>query len=117
MCVQGHSQINSKLDASTLGEEDDWCLEADRVAALAAECYNLWHEGPDVEHEFWHMCCSQQSFSISLFPVAGSGLPQVCFSRGEGKQMCPQRGVRRATRLGDPAESSCQPWFHMPQLC
>lgn len=90
VCVQGRSQIASRLNASTLGEEAGWYLEAGRVVALAADRYNPCHEECDVEHEFWHLCCSQQSFSVSPFPVAGSGLPRVCFGRGEGKQVSPQ---------------------------
>lgn len=58
MCVQGCSQNTSRLDASTLGEEDGRDLEADRVVALAADCCHPWHEEHDVEHEFWHMCHS-----------------------------------------------------------
>lgn len=44
MCIQGHSQINSRLDASTLGEEAGRYLEADGVVAFAADHCDPWHE-------------------------------------------------------------------------
>lgn len=40
MCVQGCSQIASRLDASTLGKEPGQYLEADGVVALAADRCN-----------------------------------------------------------------------------
>lgn len=88
MCVQGRSQITSRLNASTLGEEAGWYLEADGVVALAADHCNPWHEERDMEHEFRHVCCSQQSFSVSLFPVSVSGL---LWQRGTDANISPVR--------------------------
>lgn len=69
-CVQGCSQITSRLSPTTLDEKTGWYVKTDRVVTLAADHCSPQHKEYDVEHAFWHVCCSQESFSAFLFPVA-----------------------------------------------
>lgn len=102
-CAQGCFHITPRLP---LDEEAGRYLGSEGAVALAAgHCYPHQKEH-DVQDEFWWVFYSQWFFSLSLFPVAESGSSRVCMGRGQGEQI-PGRGVRGATRWGDPRGPPC----------